>query len=663
MTPLQTVVDALKANGCTKKGKDWQCPAHEDRNPSLSVTTGNDGKVLVSCHVGCSYESIVSALGLETKDLFPSNGSAPQPQPDRKWEIRDGTGELKATHHRKDTPKGKRIWWTSPSGEKSLGIKSSQLPLYGSERLADREAGDDSPVLIVEGEPAADALLSANYSALGTVTGASSCPCDVALAVVAGRDVVLWPDNDDAGRSHMLKVAGALQGVASRVRMFEPKGAIGDDAVDFKASHFSVFNNLLAIIDEHAKVPAEFAEPTFVKLHDGAYRFTIPKISTEFTADYLKRSAGQLKCELSVTCDIPGARTFDGTLSIGEFNLSSSRVRSTHGKYLSERANTANDLDWAGLLEEFAQRVLAAEKEGDPSVLLHEVERPPPSNHFNIAGIELLDRHPMIFFGDGGTAKSYLSLYIAGELARKGVNVGFFDWELAPEDHRVRLEKMFGDFMPNIHYVRCTRPLFHETQRLQRIVREKGIQYAIFDSIAFACDGPPESAECASRYYQALRQIGQLGTMHIAHITKSFEHSDYKPFGSIFWHNGARATWNVKLADASPDERRIRLGLYQRKANLGPKRGSVGIEFSFRADSTFVKNFDLFSDTELASNASASERIYALLKDGAKSREHLKTALSDLPDGTVRTALHRALHSSRIAEIRPGIFGFAQGEE
>jgi len=37
------------------------CPAHDDRNPSFSVTDSN-GKILVKCWAGCSQESVIGAL-------------------------------------------------------------------------------------------------------------------------------------------------------------------------------------------------------------------------------------------------------------------------------------------------------------------------------------------------------------------------------------------------------------------------------------------------------------------------------------------------------------------------------------------------------------------------------------------------------------------------
>ncbi len=51
-----------------------RCPAHEDRSPSLSVTEGRNGQVLVHCFAGCSVDDICGAVGLEVSDLFPDGG-------------------------------------------------------------------------------------------------------------------------------------------------------------------------------------------------------------------------------------------------------------------------------------------------------------------------------------------------------------------------------------------------------------------------------------------------------------------------------------------------------------------------------------------------------------------------------------------------------------
>ena len=155
-----------------------------------------------------------------------------------------------------------------------------------------------------------------------------------------------------------------------------------------------------------------------------------------------------------------------------------------------------------------------------------------------VHGIRLLDRHPVILFGDGGVAKSYLALFFAGELVRRGLRVLYADWELDAGDHSDRLQRLFGADAPQVMYARCVRPMTYEAERLARLVRQHKCDYIVCDSVVFACDGPPEAAESAQRYFQALRQIG-VGSLNLAHTTKS-DDADKKPFGSAFWHNGAR---------------------------------------------------------------------------------------------------------------------------
>ena len=53
-------------------------PAHEDRTPSLSISEGLDGKVLLKCFAGCSPDAITAAIGLETKDLFADDPIPPR---------------------------------------------------------------------------------------------------------------------------------------------------------------------------------------------------------------------------------------------------------------------------------------------------------------------------------------------------------------------------------------------------------------------------------------------------------------------------------------------------------------------------------------------------------------------------------------------------------
>jgi hypothetical protein len=206
---------------------------------------------------------------------------------------------------------------------------------------------------------------------------------------------------------------------------------------------------------------------------------------------------------------------------VADFNLSSSRARKERATLLAERARTDTSLDWVALVEEFCQSVIQAERRGTPAQDLRDFpDIDPEGRIFPVAGIDMLRDHPTILFGDGGTAKSYLALWIAGQMAQKGMRVALFDWELSGIDHRSRLKKLFGAAnMPCITYMRCYRPLIAEADRLRRTVLERNIEFSVFDSVAYACAGPPEAAEVAMAYFRGVRQIGG-GSLHIAHVAK-----------------------------------------------------------------------------------------------------------------------------------------------
>lgn len=77
MTPLELVIERLPGVRAAGPGQ-WSapCPAHDDRKPSLSVSNGADGRVLLKCHACCSIDEICRRMGIEKRQLFPSpNGS------------------------------------------------------------------------------------------------------------------------------------------------------------------------------------------------------------------------------------------------------------------------------------------------------------------------------------------------------------------------------------------------------------------------------------------------------------------------------------------------------------------------------------------------------------------------------------------------------------
>src|SRR5215472_17606738 len=117
-------------------------------------------------------------------------------------------------------------------------------------------------------------------------------------------------------------------------------------------------------------------------------------------------------------------------------------------------------------------------------------------------------------------------------LAREGAKAALFDWELAGENHRDRLERLFGNPMPKILYVRCERLLVSEMYRLRRMVREQGIEFSVFDSVAYACHGAPNRPR-PQAITSALSARSAPALCTFAHVNKS-ETADQKQFGRIF---------------------------------------------------------------------------------------------------------------------------------
>lgn len=74
VSPYERVIAALKAAGSRRHGNNWQCKAHDDEHPSLSVNLAADGSgwVLMNCHAGCTLVETTAALGLTPADLFPN---------------------------------------------------------------------------------------------------------------------------------------------------------------------------------------------------------------------------------------------------------------------------------------------------------------------------------------------------------------------------------------------------------------------------------------------------------------------------------------------------------------------------------------------------------------------------------------------------------------
>jgi hypothetical protein len=116
----------------------------------------------------------------------------------------------------------------------------------------------------------------------------------------------------------------------------------------------------------------------FQAVDDGRYRLSVPNVGLAFEIDRLRRERHELFGELTVYCQLAGARTVDGVLSVGTFNLSSPTARTQRARLLRDMSESK--LDFALMLEALCLRTIAAERSGQPASLLRDIPKPAPDN-------------------------------------------------------------------------------------------------------------------------------------------------------------------------------------------------------------------------------------------------------------------------------------------
>ena len=214
-------------------GKEWRClcPAHDDHNPSLSITERN-GKLLLTCRAGCEQNAVIEALQKRGLWLNKANGADGPQHFLAIYDYRDEGGKVlyqvcrttdKSFPQRRPDGNGGWIW--------GLGA-IRRVPYRLPELIA---TPVDEVVYVVEGEKDAINLNRALGVATTCNPGGAAKPKPDGKPpkskwrpeynkYFVGRDVVILPDNDCAGRAHALAVAANLAPVAARVRIVKLPG-------------------------------------------------------------------------------------------------------------------------------------------------------------------------------------------------------------------------------------------------------------------------------------------------------------------------------------------------------------------------------------------------------------------------------------------------------
>ena len=250
---MLTISDA-KANlkGFKKAGVNQykaMCPAHQDHNASLSIMD-DDGKAILHCHAGCSYDEIIRAMGL--------NFSTPSYRPQgERYDYTNIYGELL---FRKTRTINKEFYVSHfENGKMIKGMGDIKPVLYNLPAVA--AALGVKPVYVVEGEKDANTMKSHGYVATTNCEGATIWK-DEYSAILAGAAVVVIPDNDIPGAKHAQVVAESVIKHAISVKIVDlrdiwPEMPDKADISDYIDTHsdltaaWAAFDELVATTQEY----------------------------------------------------------------------------------------------------------------------------------------------------------------------------------------------------------------------------------------------------------------------------------------------------------------------------------------------------------------------------------------------------------------------------
>jgi len=218
-----TVEDFLECVENVRGSGPWtaRCPAHDDRNASLSVGEGDEG-LLVKCHAGCTFEEIIKAVG----------GGSQEPEAIYSYTDEEGNELFQVLRKPgKDFPI--RHWDPfQPSTDGGGWVWSGKGVRQVLYHLPEVLGADE--VFVVEGEKDVESLRALGKVAT-TNSGGSARWRDEYAASLAGASVIrLVVDKDEAGKKWARAVLRSLEG--QDVRVYEAKE--GKDVTDhLEAGH------------------------------------------------------------------------------------------------------------------------------------------------------------------------------------------------------------------------------------------------------------------------------------------------------------------------------------------------------------------------------------------------------------------------------------------
>lgn len=209
------------------------CPAHRDRQASLTVTKGRKCTLLY-CHAGCQLDDILNAAGLEKKDIFYETLQSTanwrtfiEKRENNKIEAVYNYVSLNGSYaFTKIRLSGKKILYGRLENERfTYGLsrnkpRKSYRAIYGDLKAIKKAIDKDIPIFITEGEKDTDTMVKQGYVAF-TYGSCSDWQADFA-ELVKGAQVIILADNDKPGIEVANKIHGDIKDVTKSVKIVVP---------------------------------------------------------------------------------------------------------------------------------------------------------------------------------------------------------------------------------------------------------------------------------------------------------------------------------------------------------------------------------------------------------------------------------------------------------
>ena len=365
---------------------------------------------------------------------------------------------------------------------------------------------------------------------------------------------------------------------------------------------------------------------------------------------------------VSTMRDLPATHIHQSTL--GLYSLSGRNELVRHLK------KVAPDYEWESMIEQVCVLIPRYYRTGEPVETIYALDESVAPPESFIDPIILRNEINMIF-GEGGAGKSYLALYLAliatmrmsNSLNLKPPNVMasvlLLDWETYKGQIQWRW-KMVANGMGlvneniGLEYRRCSIPLVDDLERIQAIILEKKIDFAIIDSVAMASGADINTPETAIRFMNAVRQLPC--TILLIHHTSKDSLGRKSPFGSVYFTNASRSVWEIKNAQ-QPGSDSIKIGLWHTKHNYSAKSDPIGAEIVFGQDSVTFNPINVIDIPEFQDKAPMLQRLERTIQDsGPMTAKDFSTILNVAPSQI--TYVLKANPEKFI-----GLKGFKPGEE